>query len=685
MAGAAALQAGGRAAARSADDRSQDGAALMAGRQKVPNSPYGTSLPARGVTAPVDASRPNLSTDPGYGPALGDAQWEVPLIRSRIILGRDHQAALRGEQTLDYGFYDMDYEITMPEDAEKIPYPGPRSDVDTIVDHLIPDLVATQVTPATESAANRALANLHEHLYNGLWEQTDLQAAAYDVGAPVRMACKDGVIAGEFCFEVYDQSYLWGDEPKRKASPEHELWELRKQMIPRVYCGVVDPREIYSDPARPARWAVKEYERQTVDIIGQLEAWERQGVDVQWPPGLRDGKFWTADQTRRWQEYYGESEYDPGVQIKCFLVDEMPVVGPVDNPLGFIPFVKRSAGGGRGGPNTAPEHRVWGIIRTVRPFYEAVSRRLTQWDSIVQTYAWGTWVAAGDTAQMDINLGPNTVSLIPGGSTLTPQYPPPMALAPIADELRQLMDITQWATSPQVLRGQKSQGVSAAYHYVLQLQEARLKIVALKRAMEMAMVEVCRLSAIMLKQAGEPVNVMTATEAGGYQAETLAADSINPSLRIKVDLQQETPEENDHRIAIGERLHEKGRISWMTFQQDYLKNADPEREYKRIQVDKFLNSPEVQAAFNEGVAREYDAGLYDKLLQARERMRQQVGTPPPVQQPGMGDVQPTPEQAAGIGPAGAMPGSQQAMQQQMAGNAQMMGVRPNLQVLAGGR
>ncbi len=618
--------------------------------QPVSGSPFGSVIQGGGEEVLADTSRPHLSHWQG---ALRD---ELSLIRNRIILGRNHQAALRAEQDTDYRFYDLKYTFSMPEDAEKIPYPGPRSDVDTIVDHLIPDLILTSVKPRTESAANRDLANRHEHIYNGLWYNADLQAQEYDAPSPARAATKDGVISGEFCFEVLDQRHLWGREPDQ-GTPQHYLWELQKARTAPVYIGVVDPRQVYLDPSRPYQWAVKEYNRQVVDIVAQLEGWEGQGVTIHWErvPGLRDLKMWSDHTTRRWQEYWGKDA--DGKAIKCFLVDEVAMVGPVANPLGFIPFVKRSSGGGRGGPNTPPEDRVWGVIRTVRPFYEAISRRLTQVDSLVQSFAWGTWIAKGDTQQMQINLGPNKVSTVPlgDGNSLTPYYPPPLVLQPILEELRELMSMAQWTVSPQVLRGQKQPGQQAAYQYVLQLQEARLRIVSLKRALELAMVEVCHKAALILKLADEPIDVMTVTVKGEKRTEAISSEDIDPSLQITLELQQETPEENDRRVAIGERLYQNKEIDWWTFQEKYLKNEDPERTFKRIIAWEFINAPEVKAAFNEDVAREYDAALYERLVQAREKLRQQVGQPPTVAAP------PSPEQAAGIGPAGAMPGSADAL------------------------
>lgn len=640
----------------------------------VPGSPFGTVI--KNVPSgyePVDASRPDVSRDGDYdGPFYVE---DERLVKNRIQLGRSHTAVLRGEQDIDYGMYDLEYTFTMPEEADKITYMGPRSDVDTIVDHLIPDLVLTEVEPKKDiSSARRAIANKHEHLYNALWYLADLQALEYDAPSPLRAAAKDGIIAGEFCLEVHDQTYLWGPKPRKSDRQAYERWEQRRKAISPVYIGVVDPRYVYTDPSRPSRWQVLEYDRQVVDIIAQLSLWEEAGVPVIWPPSLKAGLRWESNQTVKWQEYWGIN--DEGEYIKCFLVDEDVVVPPMENPLGFLPFVKRNAGGGRGGPMTPPEKRVWGVLRTVRSFYEAISRRLTQVDSMVGNHAWGTWVAKGNTEEMHFDLRPNGVSTIPEDADLKPYYGEAGVIQPVLEELRELMSLAQWATSPQVLRGQKQAGTQAAYQYVLQLQEARLKIVGLKRALELAMSEVARRAALIIKHLDEPVSLTALTPDGGFAVDTIKPDEVDPDLVIKTELMQETPEENDRRIAIGQRLWNNGQnpsIDWWDYQTKYLKNPDPELTYKRMIMWDFLNAPEVRASLNEGIAMEYSRDLYDRMMAARERLKQQVGQPPMI---GPGGGPPNPEAAAGIGPGGVMPGSMEALMAEQAGLAQMSPLAP---------
>jgi len=632
----------------------------------VSGSPFGTVV--KNVPSgyePIDGSAPDTRRDPLYPGPAGRGE-DVELVKNRISLGRSAAAKLRAEQDIDYQMYDLEYSFTMPEEADKVTYMGPRADVDTIVDHLIPDLVLTEVEPKQDiSASRRAIANKHEHVYNAAWYLADLQALEYDAPSPLRAAAKDGIIAGEFCLEVQDQRYLWGPRPRKSDREAFERWERRKKEISPVYIGVVDPRMVYTDPSRPSRWQALEYQRETVDIVAQLEMWEESGVPVIWPGGLKSGAKWAANDTRKWGEYWGVNS--EGEHIKCFLVDDVVVVEPVENPLGFLPFVKRNSGGGRGGPMTPPDKRVWGILRTVRSFYEAISRRLTQVDSMVGNHAWGTWVATGDTQAMHFDLRPNGVSEIPEGSTLQPYYGEPGVLQPILEELRELMSLAQWATAPQVLRGQKQPGTQAAYQYVLQLQEARLKIVALKRSLEMAMCEVDRRVAMVLMTMDEPISLTAMTPTGGTTTDTIKPNEIDPWLAIKTELMQETPEENDRRIAIGQRLWNNGQnpsIDWWDYQTKYLKNPDPESTFKRMVMWEFLQAPEVRAALNEGIALEYSKDLYDRMRQARERLAAAAGQPPMV------PVPQSPEAAAGIGPGGAMPGSIEAMMAEQAGLAQ---------------
>lgn len=482
---------------------------------------------------------------------------------------------LRNAQKRWQDFYDLNYDIKVYKNYQKIKLPLGRQMVDDFVSHLPLFNPIVEVIPFKETKPYLERAIKQQEFFTALLMSTAQQVENAIVGA-----AKDIGILGEAFWKVsYDTVAVEGlkpgdgesDEEFKTRKQEYLLNRMPIQLTARCpqncYLPVfdhVDGRpveivEVYPVTAGQVRSLFRDWKSQKKggDIVVFAECWNDKTV--------------------------------------CFMADgiECQPGGFVENPYGLVPYAHAYSGLGQRTEEYKPETIAVGLIFKAEDIIKEQSRWHAYLDKGMSFAAMPIANAAGEKEDYDegngIKVEPGAVYY--GGDekkvTLT------WAASNLPSGIFQALmygESLLGKMQPAVLHGEAPQGVQSGYPMAVMVGQARLQFgIPLENLKTMVARGLELVRYVIRDYAKEDMPVW-----GESRAVTLSPKDCEGAYRIKVDFDATTPEEQANRALVGQRLRQGKSISHYTELKTYHNDKNPVKEISRMFAEDIVASPSMQ-------------------------------------------------------------------------------------------
>ena len=537
------------------------------------------------------------------------------ILKLKQELTRYYQPALSKFKDMA-NLYNLDITVATPSGFDAHIPPTSRAVVDKATDNLITLHPEVSVERRAETEAAQKQADALERFYKRILFKMDrrLPMPLFRASGKNLFIYGMAVIKGP----LFDTA-SWPDKPEQgedETSADYEerleVWEaIRKDACP-IYIIPVDPQIILLDPNLDnPKFVIETFKRKAIQIRTKWPNWEGRK-----PKGGVYNDFDEVD----WTEYWSQTE-------RCYIAGSEPVLGPIPNVYGFVPYAPCFSGFGKVSPEGKLEELAVGLLAPIESSLKAEARIKTALDADTQLRTFTRWRTDMDPHKLELDIGPGGISYIPTGIQFDEM--PQGQLSP--DHYKYLgMIIADIENSsfPRWL-GRTESGFQES----IRLGESRRMFSGPVTALEMA-------GALTLSRAA-----MLAEHVIGEEVEGLKPSMVKGYYRCKLSLETADPEGAVKTSLHGLELFRAGAIDLLYFLENYARVPDAAARIKRMMVERILNHPLINQAVALRAAQEWGMDL--SAIMGTQPQERRPGSVPAVGLPGETERQHLAEEAFG--------------------------------------
>ena len=515
---------------------------------------------------------------------------------------KDYYNQLRLRQAIDNDFYELDYKAGVPDIYQQITTDTARRWVEEGLKKFTLDNPIATVPPRKNVERYRKTEGNIEAFYNG-W----LASLASLQPDPVKQGAKYLLLRGEEYFKIQMDDSFYGAEARTKAEKE-QLAIDRLNNFP-LLVSTPDPMNVYPStisrrlqPLKVCEW----YLRTVEDVREDCER-----NNWHWDEGSGDRK---ANETVLWFEYW--SDEWRSFMVGGSLEDMQPIIhgDVVPNVYRFVPYIHTYSGYGSMDREGRPEYLARSIIFAKADLIKMQTRILSQTDTMVARFAWPHRDLVGDMEAIEqafgdkiqLSLSPDVIGRLPEGveiKTVEGESPP-------AGVFQHLATVSSMADPPPGLRQGVRGGVTSGYGMNILDSDSKAEYKAPFKAHEDALAELLGLGARMVEkviQQGVGIKTIKVQDGNSlYGEERVKPEDINGYYSCKVELLTDSPEANDLRRDLGNRMQAQGVISHRTNLMKYqaMSAKEAEDEMAETLAEEILKQdPNLRAAIGRDALR----------------------------------------------------------------------------------
>lgn len=400
---------------------------------------------------------------------------------------------------VDDMFYDGNLEqfIEAPEEFPVTVPPTGRSIVDEATDNVVSYDMQVSYKPRGNTERAKEDAELIRQFLKNMWIHWRSRNADID---PQRDFVKNLFKHGKAIWKVAPDWTLW---PRLDAETERRLLDeggrgavkrraqlirqLRSQHFP-VFCRSIHPKCIMEDPTIGQRklWVIERYEGTPEDVRSlYAHAGDEFARFDNWSVGYTIHEVWTATHF---------DERGDLIEGRHWVFVNHEVVIDEENPYGDLPYVWKHGGMGRESYESKPENKAVGFYnQQVKSMLLAEARRFTHFDAIMTQLAWPVALVPQRINMSAFSLAPGAINQVPDDLFLNMDKIWLRAPIPQPEYLASLNVIAaqiERGTTQRAIRGVHVPGTDSAAQLAQIMAQARLRLDAVKQAVEEAVAEV---------------------------------------------------------------------------------------------------------------------------------------------------------------------------------------------------
>uniref|UniRef100_A0A6H1ZWT2 Uncharacterized protein n=2 Tax=viral metagenome TaxID=1070528 RepID=A0A6H1ZWT2_9ZZZZ len=483
-------------------------------------------------------------------------------------------------------YYNREYEVAVAEGFEPwMQKPEtPFEAINNAATQVDTTNIRVEVPPRNDSEGAQADAELVRKGLLGFWH-----TIYHHQGLVLHAAAKHQFLYGvAFLKLVYDRD-VWGERPLIKKNEDYSTFKKRlgtwndknvnyfpfRLMLPK-------PAFVFPDPSSSGtKYWIEKTQKLAADVRRRWPEFEVAAKDTEW-----------LDFYEYWDEKHS-----------IYICDKRVLMEAKEHNYTLPPYVECPSGLGLDSTTAKPEERWRGLLYALKDRIRQEARLESMLEHIIASSAYPEDYIQGP-AEMREELKQTAneweshpavlnVLAVDGAEfkTRNAHRIPPDAWQLLGQSSSRL----RTATVEPVLTGSREQGVRAGYEVAMRAGLAKQKygpaLFSLERGCEglgtrfLRMVEHC---------VADKVTVWAKTPAQSIDL-AIGPKDIKGYYRHKVTLSSVSPEEEDRKAMLGQRLFTSGAISWWTLATRYLHIENPYDEMKQMLIEAAFKSPEVQA------------------------------------------------------------------------------------------
>lgn len=401
---------------------------------------------------------------------------------------------------------------------------------------------------------------------------------------------------------------------------------------------------------------------------------QERGLAAQRYPNIKKSSIWRDNETR-YNRYSGKaSEVEvvdfwycdgDGAVWNAVTVDGIFAKQPKKTDYPDIPIVE---GYGDSSPIEDEEFKSLSILAPIKDLWPYQCRLASQVGTGLLYYFWPAILVSNEMGQQvpDLDIRPGVTTPVPMGTKV--EMVRGDVNVPLAQTMLQAVEgQIQQSTFPGVMYGEAPGQMSAGYGVSILADQARGRIAQFRNNLESTLEHVNELVLGLIEtQAGDDgVRVWGRSESSGsLYHEVLQPKDIQGQWHNLVNLSPQITTDDAQKQTLGLRMVQGGIISKRTFRDKIMTMAFPSDEQERIELEKALESPQMQPKVMLRAVQSYFPDTWQEVIKATpfEQVAMQDdapqgpppngGPPPGMMPPGM---QGPPQGGPPMPPPGMMP------------------------------
>ena len=416
----------------------------------------------------------------------------------------------------------------------------PPAIVNVATDHV--DVNNFSIDVPLASPRSQARAERLKKFYQGTW----LQVPSHVRRTAVRHAFLYGIgfFKDMWAPEKWPDAPMaedFGSEATYKKALE-DFMEKRRISFP-FSTTTTNPKNLIWDDSRTRmKWAIEFYQFPSKDIKRRYPEWTG-GGDTQMVDWL---EYWDEE----WCGYIANKEF---------------VWGPYRHGYGFMPYTPIVPANTADPDNGAPHERYRGILRPIHSLLDSEARLVTQYETILRTYAWRTLdfrgprqMAEATADRYELFGSRNIVDPQVDVSTSPTATPPPEIL----QQLNMVQTMIEEATFPNVIRGMRPRGVSTGFAVSVLAGMGRLVFQGAADGLKEAMQESNKKKAMLVENKVQgKVTVHARGDVHNFD-QSIGPEDIRGYYENIVQVKAEAPEEREREAILAMKLYQG--IPWFS-------------------------------------------------------------------------------------------------------------------------
>lgn len=353
---------------------------------------------------------------------------------------------------------------------------------------------------------------------------------------------------------------------------------------------------------------------------------QERGLAAQRYPNIKKSSIWRDNETR-YNRYSGKaSEVEvidfwycdgDGAVWNAVVVDGIFAKQPKKTDYPDVPIVE---GYGDSSPIEDEEFKSLSILAPIKDLWPYQCRLASQVGTGLLYYFWPAILVSNEMGQQvpDLDIRPGVTTPVPMGTKV--EMVRGDVNVPLAQTMLQAVEgQIQQSTFPGVMYGEAPGQMSAGYGVSILADQARGRIAQFRNNLESTLEHVNELILGLVEtQAGDDgVRVWGRSESSGsLYHEVLQPKDIQGQWHNLVNLSPQITTDDAQKQTLGLRMVQGGIISKRTFRDKIMTMAFPSDEQERIELEKALESPQMQPKVMLRAVQSYFPDTWQEVIKA---------------------------------------------------------------------
>jgi hypothetical protein len=486
------------------------------------------------VTAVTENGTGNALWIPGYDEG-------APTIDKILSLFRDYRPyyqGFHGNCAEEEDYYFLRKSVPVPQGVGSIDPVKPATApaiINVATDHV--DVNNFSIDVPLASPRSQARAERLKKFYQGAWLQVP--------SAVRRTAVRHAFLYGIGFFKDMWAAEQWPDAPHRDSFGSDATYkkslgdflERRRISFP-FKTTTVNPKNLIWDDSRARmKWVIEFYQFPARDIKRRYPEWTGDG---------------SSSMLMNWLEYWDE-------EWCGYIADNQFVWGPYRHGYGFQPYSPICPANTADPEAGSPHERYRGLLRPIHSLLDSEARLVTQYETILRTYAWRTLDFKGPRQQAEATsdryelFGSKNIVDQQVEVAASPNATPPPE---ILQQLNMVQTMIEEATFPNVIRGLRPRGVSTGFAVSVLAGMGRLVFQGVADGLKEAMQESNKHRAMLVenKVMGK-VTVHARGDVHNFD-QAIGPEDIRGYYENIVMVKAEAPEEREREAILAMKLYQ---------------------------------------------------------------------------------------------------------------------------------